>query len=429
MINISADDRRSSECIAAICTDSLQLRQSAQLSALCRSCYDSIRVIERRPRGWQTALVPRRATRGHKNIPIREIAMLARSYLTIAALALCCQNAEAQQPFYAGKQLTILVNYDAGGPTDAEARLLSRHLGRHIAGNPRINVQNMAGSAGLNGAKYVGEIAPRDGTVVGYFTGAAHRFISNRERFNVDFRTYEFVALMPSARIHFMRTDVRPGIKSATDIVKGENIVVGGLGPQQPKDMAMRLTLDMLGARYTYVTSYNSSAQALSALLRGEFNYYADSPTLYKTKIAPEVKAGSLIPLYYDPGFDGKRFSVPASVKGHAILPFHELYRSIKGTMPSGPLWDAYKSVLVINSTMYRMMALPPGTSRDATNALRTAVAKLAADKSYHDEANKLIGEAPEYVTSAKLNDTVRGALSISSELKTLMDSYAKRVN
>jgi tripartite-type tricarboxylate transporter receptor subunit TctC len=353
--------------------------------------------------------------------------MPARSCLTIAALALCCNHASAQQPFYAGKQLTIVVNYDTGGPTDLEARLLSRHLGRHIAGNPRITVQNIAGAAGLIGAKYLGEVAPRDGTVVGYFTGAAHRYIGNPDRFNADFRTYEFIAVLPSGRIHFMRTDVRPGIKNAADIVKAENIVVGGLGPLQPKDMAMRLTLDMLGVRYNYVTSYNSSAQALNALLRGEFNYYADSPTLYKTKIAPEVKAGKLIPVFYDPGFDGKNFSVPASIKGHAILPFHELYKSIKGTMPSGELWEAYKSVLLINGTMYRTMALPPGAPREAVDALRAAMAKLTADKTYLAEAVKLTGDVPEYVTSARLNDDVRAALSIKSELKAFMDAYAKR--
>jgi tripartite-type tricarboxylate transporter receptor subunit TctC len=353
--------------------------------------------------------------------------MLTRSWLTIAVLAFCCNAAEAQQPFYAGKQITILVNYDAGGPTDIEARLLSQHLGRHIAGNPRINVQNMAGAAGMVATNYLGEVASRDGTTVGYFTGAPQRYVSNPERFNVDFRTYEFVAVVPSSRIHFMRTDVWPGIKSAADVIKGENIVVGGLGPRQPKDMAMRLTLDMLGARYSYVTSYNSSAAGFSALLRGEINFYADSPTLYKTKVAPEVKAGKLITLYYDPAFDGRDFSVPAVMKDHTILPFHEFYRSIKGTMPRGELWEAYKSLLLVNGTMYRMLTLPPGSPRNAVDALRAAVAKLATDKAYVAAANKLMGGVPELVTNSKLNDDVRAALAINPAMKTFMNAYAKR--
>lgn len=353
--------------------------------------------------------------------------MLARSCPIIAALALLCADAGAQQPFYAGKQLTILVNYDAGGPTDLEARLLSRHLGRHIAGNPRIIVQNMGGAGGIVGTKYLGEIAPRDGSMFGYFTGSSQRFVTAPERFNVDFRTYEFIAVVPSGRIHFMRTDVRPGIKSAADVIKGENIVVGGLQRDGPKDMAMRLTLDMLGAHYTYVTGYNSSAQAMIALQRGEINYYADSPPLYKTKIEPEVKAGTLIPVFYDPNFDGKDFSVPAYMKEYAIPPFHDLYKSIKGTMPSGQLWELYKSILLVNGTMYRMLALPPGTPKDAVNALRDAVVQLAADKSYMEEALKVMGDAPEYVTRATLNDDVRAGLSISPDLKAFMDAYGKR--
>jgi hypothetical protein len=191
--------------------------------------------------------------------------------------------------------------------------------------------------------------------------------------------------------------------------------------------MAMRMTLDMLGARYSYVTSYNSSAQGFDALLRGEINFYADSPTLYKTKVAPEVKAGKLIPVFYDPGFDGKNFSVPASMKEYAILPFHELYRSIKGTMPSGELWEAYKSLLLVNGTMYRMLALPPGSPREAVDALRAAVVKVAADKAYLADASKLIGEVPEYVTGPKLNDDVRAALSVDPAIRRFMDVYAKR--
>jgi tripartite-type tricarboxylate transporter receptor subunit TctC len=353
--------------------------------------------------------------------------MLTRSCLTIAALALCCSTAGAQQPFYAGKQLTIVVNYDSGGPTDLEARLLSRHIGRHIAGNPRIIVQNMGGAGGIVGTKYLGEIAPRDGTMLGYFTGSSQRFVTAPERFGVDFRTYEFIAVVPSGRIHFMRTDVRPGIKSAADVIKGENIVVGGLQRDGPKDMAMRLTLDMLGARYTYVTGYNSSAQAMIALQRGEISYYADSPPLYKTKIEPQVKDGTLIPVFYDPNFDGEDFTVPAYMKDLAIPPFHELYKSIKGTMPSGQLWELYKSILLVNGTMYRMIALPPGAPRDAVNALRAAVVKLAADKSYINEALKVMGDAPEYVTRATLNNDVRAALSINPDLKAFMDAYGKR--
>jgi len=347
--------------------------------------------------------------------------------LSILALALAPVCAQAQQSFYAGKQITILVNYDAGGPTDFEARLLSRHLGRHVAGNPNFIVQNMGGAGGLIGAKYLGEVAPKDGSMMGYFTGSTQRYVSNPERFNVDFRTYEFIAVLPSGRIHFMRSDVKPGIRTATDVVKSENLVVGGLGREQPKDMSMRLTLDLLGVRYKYVTGYNSSAQAMLALQRGEISYYADSPPLYKTKIMPQVQAGELIPVFYDPGISGGELTVPSYVKGMSILPFHELHKAIKGTLPSGPLWEAYKCILTVNGAMYRLIAMPPGAPKEAVSALRQAVVRLNEDKEYIEEAERTMGEVPEYVSNPHLNDDVRKGLSISPELKAFMDDYVKK--
>jgi tripartite-type tricarboxylate transporter receptor subunit TctC len=350
--------------------------------------------------------------------------------VAVAALLLATAPDARAQDFYAGKQLTILVNYDAGGPTDLEARVLAHHIGKHIAGHPNIIVQNMGGAAGLIGTKYLGEIAPKDGLMMGYFTAATQRYVSNPERFTVDFRTYEFIAVVPSGRIHFMRSDVRPGIKTAADIVKSENLVVGGLGRDQPKDMAMRLTLDLLGVPYQYVTGYNSSAQAMLAMQRGEISYYADSPPIYSTKVEPLVNSGELIPLFYDPGFNGVTFSVPKQMRGLPVLPFHELYKTIKGgAMPSGPLWDAYQSLLTVNGTMYRLIALPPGAPQAAVNALRDAVLHLNEDKDFLAEAQKTMGEAPEYVTSPTLNDEVRKGLSIKPELKAFMAEYVKKTD
>jgi putative tricarboxylic transport membrane protein len=350
-----------------------------------------------------------------------------RPLAALALLTLSATGAEAQQSFYAGKQITILVNYDAGGPTDFEARLMARHLGKHLAGHPNFIIQNMGGAAGLIGAKYLGEVATKDGSMMGYFTGTTQRYVSNPERFNVDFRTYEFIAVVPSGRIHFMRTDVKPGIHKPADIVKSEDLVLGGLGREQPKDMSMRLTLDLLGVRYKYVTGYNASARAMLALQRGEVSYYADSPPLYKSKVVPLIEAGTLLPVFYDPGFNGVEFSVPSYAKGLPVKPFQELYQEIKGTMPSGPLWDAYKSLLTVNGTMYRLVTLPPGAPREAVDALRRAVVQLNEDKEYIAEAERTMGEAPEYVSSPDLNDQVRKGLSISPDLKAFMEDYVKK--
>src|ERR1700752_5053692 len=114
----------------------------------------------------------------------------SRSLMTTVAIvaAACGHNASGSalaQDFYAGKRLTILVNYDAGGPTDIEARLIARHIARHIPSQPTVIVQNMGGAGGINGAKYRGERSPRDGSMVGYFTAAAQHAAFAPEKFAV----------------------------------------------------------------------------------------------------------------------------------------------------------------------------------------------------------------------------------------------------
>ena len=72
-----------------------------------------------------------------------------------------------------------------------------RHIGRLIDGQPSVVIQNMEGAGGLVGAKYIGEVAPRDGTLAGYLTATAFLYALDPERFRVDFKTYEFVGIQP----------------------------------------------------------------------------------------------------------------------------------------------------------------------------------------------------------------------------------------
>src|SRR5713226_8360431 len=119
-----------------------------------------------------------------------------------AVLAFASPSAQADEPFYKGKRLTILINFAAGGPTDIEGRLFAKHLARHIDGAPSIIIQNMDGAGGIVGAKYLGEVAPRDGSIAGYFTGTAFMYALDPERFRVDFKTYEFIATQPGTTVH-----------------------------------------------------------------------------------------------------------------------------------------------------------------------------------------------------------------------------------
>src|SRR4051794_6808024 len=100
----------------------------------------------------------------------------------------------ADTPYYQGKNVTFLINFAAGGPTDIEGRIVARFLARHIPGNPFVVVQNMAGAGGVTGINFLGEIAKPDGLTLGYFTGPYNHQMMKSPSLRVDLMKVPFIA-------------------------------------------------------------------------------------------------------------------------------------------------------------------------------------------------------------------------------------------
>jgi tripartite-type tricarboxylate transporter receptor subunit TctC len=351
--------------------------------------------------------------------------------MRVALLAAVCaagvSTAAAQEPFYKGKRLTLVINFAAGGPTDIEGRLLAKHIAKHIDGQPSIIVQNKDGAGGLVGTNFVGELGPRDGSMFGYFTGAAWKYVMEPDKHTVDFRTYEFVGYSPGNAVYYVRTDTPPGLKAAADILKAQGLVAGGLATESSKDLLIRLTLDLLGVPHKYITGFRSSVNARLAVQRGEIHLHSESTPGYLSVVEPTlVKEGTVIPLYYDADYNGETFSVPAAMKASRVQPFQEFYRSVRGGAPSGPRWDAYRTNLAVDSAMLRTIAMPPGSPRAAQAALRTALTRLNNDKEYAADTLKAMQSIPHYETSTDINARVRRALTVSPEIRTFVASYTR---
>ena len=161
---------------------------------------------------------------------------------------------------------------------------------------------------------------------------------------------------------------------------------------------------------------------------RGEIHLHSESTPAYFSVIEPSlVKNGTVIPLYYDANYDTVKFSVPQVMEGSSIQPFQEFYRTLKGREPSGPLWDAYRTNLAVDSAMLRTVAMPPGAPQEAQDALRAALARLNNDKEYAAETMKAMQFVPYYETGADINARVRRALTVSPEIRTFVDELHKR--
>jgi len=344
-----------------------------------------------------------------------------------AAAVLGALPVAAQEPYYKGKRLSVLINYAPGGPTDIEGRLFARHIGRNIEGEPSVIVQNIDGAGGLIGTTYLGEIAPKDGTAMGYLTGAVGVYANDPEKHRVDLRSYEFVGYQSGTAVYYVRGDLAPGIADATDIVKTKGLISGGLAADNSKDLLIRLTLDILGVPFRHVTGYRSNQAARLAVQRNEINFFAESPPGYRSVVEPSmVKSGEVVPLYYDPHYNGEALSTPRQAEGLPMLPFHEFYRKARGTAPSGPLWDAYLASLAINGAMQRALALPPNAPPAAVGALRAAVLRLNADKAFAEDATRVMGFVPEYEGGADSNAQVRRVLTVRPQMRAFIADYLK---
>lgn len=333
----------------------------------------------------------------------------------------------AQEPFFQGKRLTVLINFAVGGPTDIEGRLFAKFLARNVEGQPGVVVQNMDGAGGLAGAQYLGEVAPKDGTAVGYLTGTAWRYSSDPARWRIDYRTYEFLASHASTTIHFVRRDVVPGLREPVDIVKAQGLVAGGLSADTSKDLRMRLGLDLLGVTYKYVTGYSSSSAARLAMQRNEIHVFAESPPTYRSVVEPTmIRTGEAISLWVDDVELGDAAPRSAQLEGLGLLTLPQLYKKVKGQLPSGPLWEAYKAIYDTNAALTRIVALPPGAPQAAVEALRKGIAALATDKEFAAETMTSLQFVPEYVTGPKRAEEIRRMLVVAPEIRAFIAEYVR---
>lgn len=330
-----------------------------------------------------------------------------------------------EAPFYKGKTLTIVINFAAGGPTDIEGRLIGRHLGKHIAGQPLVVVNNMPGAGGVIGNNYLGEVAKPDGLTMGFFTSQFFNLLVADPTLRVDLGKFIYVASIEGVAVAYARKDLPPGLREPRDIVKTRSLKAGGLSINSAKDVRFRLQLDLLGVAHQYVTGYNSNSDARLALERNEIQFFTEGMPAYRSVIEPNmVKNGVVIPLYHDElvTADGELLS---SKEAPDLLTFAQLYQQINGRLPSGPLWEALK-VINMGQVMQRVALLPPGSPPAAVDALKQAFTSLLKDQEFAAEFKKVTRSEPRYRVGMDGGKLVARLMQAPAEVKNLIRQYTE---
>ena len=177
--------------------------------------------------------------------------------------------AQGNEPFFAGKRINIVVGSAAGSGYDAYTRMLGRHLGRHLLGNPTITIQNMPGGGGLTAANYLYNVAPADGTVIGSIQRGlliSPWVMPEGVKYDV-----EKIAWIGS-------TNAETGVVAAWHTVPHNTaqdlfttqLIVGGSGPQTDSETTPRAYAKLLGMKFKIVSGYESTGPVLLAMERGE---------------------------------------------------------------------------------------------------------------------------------------------------------------
>jgi len=206
---------------------------------------------------------------------VMTVQMMSRRVLTFALLTgLLCSAAKTQaqddvEAFYRGKTIRMLVGVASGAGTDFIARMLARHLGHHIPGNPTIVVQNMPGAGSLLMANNLANVAARDGTVIGAplnGTPNAPLLTPKTARFDPTklnwigsiYRSNNFAYVWHTSKLQTLEQ------------LKTQEVVLGTPGPGSGSyDLAM-LSREVLGLKFKLVRGYEGSTQVNIAMERGE---------------------------------------------------------------------------------------------------------------------------------------------------------------
>lgn len=347
---------------------------------------------------------------------------VATATLALLAMANGSRALADAADYFRGKQVTIVTNYTAGGPTDTEARLIAKHLTKHIPGSPVVIVKNMGGAGGLIGINWLGQIAPQDGFTIGYVTGLAGAAAHDTGGLKVDPTKFGFIAGVEGITVVYARTDLGGGLRRPEDLLSKQDFWMGGLNPDSDKDLRLRAELDLLGLRYKYISGYAGAAEARLALERGEIQLSAESMPTYRVSIEPGlVRSGAAIPLWYDVS-DGLRPHPDAA--GIAAMPYEMFFQNMRGSLPSGTLWDALVLLKDLGALFQRAVIAPPNVPTDVLGVLRTAMAETAEDPEYQSDARATIQYVPRYPMGDQAEKLFRSKLNPDPRLQAFVAAY-----
>jgi len=300
---------------------------------------------------------------------------LALVILGIVALGLAVSPPLEAQSFFAGKTVRIIVGLAPGGGFDTYARLVARHLGKHVPGNPTIIVENMTGAGGLISANHLYRVAKPDGLSLAHVPGTLLLGqILGQPGIEFDARKFEYLGATVKEDVVCSLTKAS-GITSIDQLMAAKTPVkIGAVAPGAPTDNSPRILKAALGLPIQVVTGYKGTAEIRLAAESGEVAGACWAWESMRATWRRALDAGEAIPILQvtsKPLPDLAR--VPLAI---GLAKTEEARRLIQVGIQDG---SAYS----------RPFMAPPGTPKERVQVLRKAFQDTLNDKAFLAEAEK----------------------------------------
>ena len=277
--------------------------------------------------------------------------------------------------FYQGNTVSIIVGSGAGGGFDTTARLVARHIARHIPGAPTVIVVNMPGGGGLVAANHVFTAAAKDGTVVGLFHEAQMmNQLTGGDGVNFDLRAFNWLgSSYDDPNVCIVRTDAP--VTAFEDLVGREMpIAVGGTGPGSNTYDAPRVLAAATGANLRAVAGYPTTNDVRIGVERGEIQGMCLGWESVRSASGPWLADGYA------------RVFVQNGTERHPDL--LEVPLALEFAKDD----DSRTLLRLVDApgAMAKPFALPPGVALDRVEVMRAALHATYRDPAFLEEASAM---------------------------------------
>jgi len=291
-------------------------------------------------------------------------------------------QADEVADFYKGKRVNLVVSYGPGGGYDVYARVLARHIGRHIPGNPSIVVQNMPGAGSLRGANWLYNVAPRDGSTFGTFARNMAMLGLMKTGQKVQFDPTKFTwlgsssSLANDAYVLITRRDSK--IKTIEDARRagGQPIIIGSTAEGASSDAMGVLLREWLDFNIKVIPGYTDSGVLFLAIERGEVDGRTTGLSSVKSNKPDWLKPNGFARVMVVFG-RGTRFPEFPDAPTARELARNEADRNLI-------------EILEMPYALSRPFAAPPDVPPERAKALQEAFMATHKDPAYLAEAEKI---------------------------------------